>query len=71
MVDPLADRSNMRKPVQSVKVLSVDGLKKALRFALHSPNMFIAFAVIGSYANFFEKMELYEVKYVSFLSVID
>ena len=46
MVDPLADRSNMRKPVQSVKVLSVDGLKKALRFALHSPNMFIAFAVL-------------------------
>ncbi|KAG1360978.1 putative protein MCM10 [Cocos nucifera] len=30
MVDPLADRSNLRKPFQPVKVMSVDGLKKAL-----------------------------------------
>ncbi|XP_010935110.1 uncharacterized protein [Elaeis guineensis] len=30
MVDPLADRSNLRKPLQPVKVMSVDGLKKAL-----------------------------------------
>ncbi|XP_010265986.1 PREDICTED: protein MCM10 homolog [Nelumbo nucifera] len=30
LVDPLSDKSNLRKPMQPVKVLSVDGLKKAL-----------------------------------------
>ncbi|XP_017970260.1 PREDICTED: protein MCM10 homolog isoform X1 [Theobroma cacao] len=31
MVDPLTDRTNLKKPTQPVKILSVDGLKKALR----------------------------------------
>ncbi|URD96162.1 Primase zinc finger [Musa troglodytarum] len=30
MVDPLAERSNLRKPLQPVKVMSIDGLRKAL-----------------------------------------
>ncbi|KAJ8648008.1 hypothetical protein MRB53_001031 [Persea americana] len=30
LVDPLSDRTNLSKPVQPVKVLSVEGLKKAL-----------------------------------------
>nr|XP_018679980.1 PREDICTED: protein MCM10 homolog isoform X2 [Musa acuminata subsp. malaccensis] len=30
MVDPLAERSNSRKPLQPVKVMSIDGLRKAL-----------------------------------------
>ena len=32
MVDPLADRTNLRKQLQPAKLLSVEGLKKALRF---------------------------------------
>ncbi|KAL5995657.1 hypothetical protein ACLOJK_025723 [Asimina triloba] len=36
MVDRLADRSNSNKPVQPVKVMSVDGLKKALSRLLSS-----------------------------------
>lgn len=31
MVDPLSNPSNLRKPMQRVKVMSVDGLKRALR----------------------------------------
>jgi minichromosome maintenance protein 10 len=34
MVDPLADRTNFKKPMQPVKLLSVEGLKKALRFVI-------------------------------------
>lgn len=33
LVDPLADKTNVKRPMQPVKLLSVDGLKKALRFA--------------------------------------
>ena len=32
MVDPLANKTNVKKPNQPVKLLSVEGLKKALRF---------------------------------------
>ena len=34
MVDPLADRTNLRKPMHPAKLLSVEGLKRALRFVL-------------------------------------
>lgn len=34
MVDPLTDRTNLKKPTQPVKILSVDGLKKALRYVI-------------------------------------
>ncbi len=34
MVDPLADRTNFKKPMQPLKLLSVEGLKKALRFVI-------------------------------------
>ena len=34
MVDPLADRTNLNKRKQPVKLLSVEGLKKALRFVI-------------------------------------
>lgn len=36
MVDPLADRTNLKKRKQPVKLLSVEGLKKALRFVIDS-----------------------------------
>ena len=36
MVDPLADKTNLKKPMQPVKLLSVEGLKKALRFFIHT-----------------------------------
>lgn len=36
MVDPLADRTNSNKRKQPVKLLSVEGLKKALRFVIDS-----------------------------------
>nr|CAN73626.1 hypothetical protein VITISV_026638 [Vitis vinifera] len=31
LVDPLADKTNVKRPMQPLKLLSVDGLKKALR----------------------------------------
>lgn len=34
LVDPLADRTNLRKSMQPAKLLSVEGLKKALRYVL-------------------------------------
>ncbi|KAM0945531.1 hypothetical protein DsansV1_C10g0103701 [Dioscorea sansibarensis] len=37
MVDPQGSKSSLRKSAQRVKVLSVDGLKKALRSAIQSP----------------------------------
>ncbi|KAL6957923.1 hypothetical protein U1Q18_044472 [Sarracenia purpurea var. burkii] len=37
VVDPLVDRTNLRKSKQPTKVLSVEGLKKALRFVLVIP----------------------------------
>lgn len=36
MVDPLSDRTNACKRKQPVKLLSVEGLKKALRFVIVS-----------------------------------
>lgn len=32
LVDPLADKTSIKKPTQPVKLLSVEGLKKALRY---------------------------------------
>jgi hypothetical protein len=40
MVDPLADRTNFKKSTQPVKLLSVEGLKKALRFVIDSMGYF-------------------------------
>lgn len=34
MVDPLADKKHLKNPKQPVKLLSVEGLKKALRFVI-------------------------------------
>lgn len=36
MVDPLADRTNLKKRKQPMKLLTVEGLKKALRFVKDS-----------------------------------
>lgn len=36
MVDPLADRTNLNRRKRPVKLLSVEGLKKALRFVIGS-----------------------------------
>lgn len=57
MVDPLADRTNFKKTMQPVKLLSVEGLKKALRFVLAIIDMsdqchIFQFLPIGSYGTF-------------------
>ena len=40
MVDPLADRTNFKKSMKPVKLMSVEGLKKALRFVIDSMDCF-------------------------------
>ena len=37
MVDPLSDKTNLKKSMQPVKLLSVEGLKKALRSFIQLP----------------------------------
>lgn len=36
MVDPLADRTSSKKPKQPLKVMSVEGLKRALRLVINT-----------------------------------
>lgn len=51
LVDPLADRTNLRKSKQPAKLLSVEGLKKALRFVL--------VILVYSYALFWSIMNMF------------
>lgn len=45
MVDPLAGKVNLKKSAAPVKLLSVEGLKKALRFVEDTALLFIIFLI--------------------------
>lgn len=52
MVDPLADKKNLKNPKQPVKLLTVEGLKKALRFIVDNIKFFLFdFLVLSVIAN--------------------